>query len=317
MKEIRKIFFAFGTVNSITVNCEDVQETAVMTALNQIRDRLLELNDELSVFREDSAMTKIRREAGKSLVEVSESAYYIVKKSLYYAEISGKVFDITSCPLTELWRNAKNDQAVPTERELKRARKLVNYQDVILREKPYRIGLRKTGQAIDLGGIAKGYAADWTREKLEEHGIREAAINFGGTVVITGKQRKIGIQHPDSQTGKIMGSLIIENQSVVTSGVYERYFIKNGTRYHHIIDLSSGKPSVTGLCSATVIGASAMEMDALATSVILLGMEEGMKLVRQCKAECIFITDVQEVYLTPGLAEKFELKQLQEKKYGN
>lgn len=317
MKEIRKLFFAFGTVNSITVNCEDAQQEAVLAILNQIKNHLLKLNDELSVFLEGSAMTRIRKEAGKSLVEVSEDAYYIVKMSLDYAEFFCDAYDITACPLTEIWRNATKEQVVPEESELKKARKLVNYQDVILKEKPYRIGLRRKGQAIDLGGIAKGYAADWTRDKLEEHGIIESTINFGGTVVVTGKEQKIGVQHPDSTNGKVMGSLKIENQSIVTSGVYERYFIKDGIRYHHIIDVSSGKPSATGLCSVTVIGKSAMEMDALATSVILIGIEEGTKLVRRCGAECIFITDAQEVYLTPGLAERFQMNHLQEINYGN
>lgn len=316
MKKIQKLFFALGTVNSIIITCEDSKENIMSAVLEQIKNRILEMDDKLSVFKEGSEISRIRKSAGKDIVEVSEDTYFIVKKSLEYAEFSAGTFDITSRPLSELWGIGKKGDYIPSLNEIKNISKLVNYKDIIMKESPYRIGLRRKGQALDLGGVAKGFAADFTREILSDYPIKEAVINFGGTVIAMGAEKIIGIQNPEMVTGKTMGSLTIENQAVVTSGVYERYFRKDGIRYHHIIDLLTGRPSDSGLCSATVIGASAMEMDALATTVLLLGMKEGMKLMDRCQAEGIFITDAKEVYVTPGIANKFKMTDQQENRYG-
>jgi thiamine biosynthesis lipoprotein len=185
-----------------------------------------------------------------------------------------------------------------------------------MQENPYRIGMRKKGQAIDLGGIAKGFAADWAKEMLLKYQVEEAIINFGGTVIVIGQEKTIGIQNPEYNTGNAMGSFVVKNQAVVTSGVYERYFIKDNIRYHHILDLHTGRPSNTGIAGITVIGESAMKMDALATSVILLGIEDGIELIRQCNAEGIFIMDTKEVYTTPGLTSKFQMINLEENSNG-
>lgn len=316
MKRIQKIFFALGTANSITVYYEEDQEETVISALEEIKKRILRMDDELSVFKENSEISEIRKAAGKTLVEVSPDTYEIVKKSIGYAIFSKETFDITSHPLSQLWGIGKKGDYIPGRRDIQKARKLVNYKDILMQENPCRIGMRKKGQAIDLGGIAKGYAADLARTMLLDCHITEAMINFGGTVIVIGKEKTIGIQDPECNTGRAMGSLTIRNQAVVTSGVYERYFIKDGIRYHHIIDPRTGRPSDTGISSITVIGESAMEMDALATSVILLGIEEGSKRINQCGAEGIFITDAKEVYVTPGLADKFQMIKQQENLYG-
>ena len=316
MKRIQKIFFALGTANSITVYYEEDQEETVISTLEEIKKRILRMDDELSVFKEDSEISGIRKTAGKSLVEVSPDTYEIIKKSIGYARFSRETFDITSRPLSQLWGIGKKGDYIPARRDIHKARKLVNYKDILMQENPCRIGMRKKEQAIDLGGIAKGYAADLARTMLLGCHITEATINFGGTVIVIGKEKTIGIQDPECNTGKAMGSLTIKNQAVVTSGVYERYFVKDGIRYHHIIDPRTGRPSDTGIASITVIGESAMEMDALATSVLLLGIEEGNKLIAQCNAEGIFITDAKEVYVTPGLADKFQMTKQQENLYG-
>lgn len=250
------------------------------------------------------------------MVEVSKDTWYIVKKALEYAEFSKSAFDITTRPLSQLWGIGKKGDYIPSTGEIKKARKLVNYRDVMMQENPYRIGLRKKGQAIDLGGIAKGFAADIARDMLEKASVKETMINFGGTVIVTGAKKIIGIQNPEMDTGKAMGTLTVENQAVVTSGVYERYFRKDGIRYHHILDLHTGRPAYSGLCSVTVIGDSAMEMDVLATSVILLGIEDGMHLVHESGAEGIFVTDTKEVYLTSGLADRFQMLNKKENHYG-
>lgn len=316
MKKIQKMFFALGTANSILVNHEEEQEEKVLSVLEIIKKRILQLDDELSVFKENSEISQIRKLAGKSLVEVSPDTYHIIKKSIGYAVCSKETFDITSHPLSELWGIGKKGDYIPSTKDIQRAKKLVNYQDILLQENPYRIGMRKKGQAIDLGGIAKGFAADWARDILIQYQITEAIINFGGTVIVLGQEKTIGIQNPESDTGKAIGSLTVKNQAVVTSGVYERFFLKDGIRYHHILDLQTGKPSDTGIVGITVIGESAMEMDALATSVILLGIEAGMELIRKFHAEGIFITDTKEVYITPGLTDKFQMINLQENSYG-
>ncbi len=314
MKQILKTFFALGTVNSIRIAYEESMEVEIMAVLEQIKLKVQNLDDLLSVFKETSEISQINEAAGKYLVSVSPDTYRIILKAVEYAEISEGAFDITTRPLSKLWGIGKKGDYIPSAHEIRKAKKLANYKDIIVQENQQRIGLRKSGQAMDLGGIAKGYAADEANRILLEHNISNAIINFGGTVIALGEEKKVGIQNPDSKTGTPIGVLKVRNQSVVTSGWYERYFIKDGKRYHHLIDPRTGAPTDRGLCSITVVGNSAMEMDALSTAVFVLGIEEGSKLLKRYETEGILILKTQEVFMTSGLKEQFKLMNKQEAK---
>ena len=314
VKQIQKTFFALGTVNSILIAYEESMEEKIIDVLEQIKLKVQNLDNLLSVFKDTSEISQINEAAGKNLVLVSPDTYCIILKAVEYSKLSEGTFDITTRPLSKLWGIGKKGDFIPTIHEIRKTKKLVNYKDILIEENTQRIGLKKSGQAIDLGGIAKGYAADEAKRILLEHNISNAIINFGGTVIALGEGKKVGIQNPDLKTGTSIGVLNVRNQSVVTSGWYERYFIKDGKWYHHLIDPRTGAPTDNGLCSITVVGNSAMEMDALSTAVFVLGIEEGTKLLKRCETEGIFILKTQEVFITSGLQEQFKLINKQEAK---
>lgn len=297
-----KIFRSLGTVNTITIY--DPFDDDV---LKRAADRVLELDDCLSVFQPDSEISRINAAAGKGYVSVSPDTMQLLKTAQRFSELSMGAFDITARPLIALWRMGAQQGTVPKQEEIEQARLLVDYRDLILNEADCTVMLRRQGQSIDLGGIAKGYAADEVRRILIEGGITNALLNLGGTVVVMGETRTIGVQHPRQTTGEPMGRLPIQNKAVVTSGDYERYFEHNRMRYHHIIDTRTGFPTASGLCGVTVVGECAMELDALSTAMFVLGMEKGAQLAEQLGVEAIFVTDQLDVLCTPGLQGNFSL----------
>jgi thiamine biosynthesis lipoprotein len=173
------------------------------------------------------------------------------------------------------------------------------------------VALKKTGQSLDLGGIAKGYAADEVRHILTKNGVKSAMINLGGNIVAIGRRPdgkpwQIGIQNPLQPTGIYLGVISAEDKTVVTSGCNERFFMKDGVRYHHIIDPRTGKPAQSGLLSVTAVCKNSAEADALTTALFILGQEKGLKLLKKFKAEAIFVKEDLSVFATPGLAKCFE-----------
>jgi thiamine biosynthesis lipoprotein len=164
---------------------------------------------------------------------------------------------------------------------------------------------------VDLGAIAKGYAADEVAEILKENGVQHAIINLGGNVLTIGGNMKgspwrIGIQDPFNPRGEFMGIITIEDKTVVTSGTYERYFEQDGKRYHHILDPRTGYPAENEVASVSIITNKSMDGDGNSTSVLLLGLEEGMKFVEsQEGVDAIFVTYDKKVYITSGLKDVF------------
>jgi thiamine biosynthesis lipoprotein len=303
MKKMQKTFFALGTANTVSVFYDEGREIQINNTLNKIKSRILMFDDMFSVFKKDSEISKINSAAGKSLVQICPQTYEIIKKSVEFSKKTNGAFDISAGSLSRLWKNAAKTKKVPDMDEIKRHAGLTNYKDIILKDN--KAGLRRAGQELDLGGIAKGYAADEAKRILKEENITNAIINFGGTIIAMGDEKQIGIQNPDAKTGTYIGTVIIQNKAVVTSGLYERFFINNGNLYHHIIDTKTGMPSKSGLISVTVIGDSAYEMDALATSVFIMGLKEGIKLAYAFHVEAVFIDENKDVFLTRGLENNF------------
>lgn len=226
-------------------------------------------------------------------VEVSEETIDILKEAIKYSELTEGAFDISIAPLTELWHVNDNDGILPTEEEIKEAMSHVNYQCIQIDGSKVRLTDEKA--QIDLGGIAKGYIADKLEELMKERGVTSAMINLGGNIKVVGSKTdgsswNIGIQKPFADRNEVIGSVKIKDKTVVSSGIYERYFEYDGKIYHHIIDKTTGAPSESDLEAVTIIGESSTAADALSTSCLLLGSEEGMKLVEQTEGvEAVFV----------------------------
>jgi thiamine biosynthesis lipoprotein len=265
-------FHSLGTLIQLRVY-ETNGERAILEAIERLND----IDDKMYVFKENSDVSMINKKAGMSRHEVSEDTYFVIKKAVEYSKLSEGTFDPTIRPIVSLWRIGSNNPKIPNKNEIAKNLKLVNYEYIILVEEDTSIGLKNTKQAIDVGGIAKGYAADEVKRIFENYKIKSALIDLGGNIFALGKKPdqtlwNVEIQDPFNTRGEHAGFIIVEDKSIVTSGNYERYFMKDGKAYHHIIDPKTGYPSESEIISATIISDYSIYGDGLSTGVYIMGL---------------------------------------------
>lgn len=251
---------------------------------------------------DSSDVSKINKAAGQP-VKVSEETADLIRTAVYYGDLSNGKFDITVAPATNLWNFKDNEKkALPDPEELKKAVAHIDYHCIKINGNT--VTLTDPDAAIDLGGIAKGYIADRLKDYLKSEGIEHATINLGGNMLAVGGKYdgtdfRIGIQKPFSENGTVMAVLNIRDKSVVSSGNYERYFEKDGTIYHHILDPDTGYPVQNGLDQVTIISDRSVDGDALSTACFTLGLEKGMELIRSLDdTEAVFVTSDGEMHLS-------------------
>lgn len=248
---------------------------------------------------ENSDIVRINT-AGGAAVEVSEDTRELIKKGLYYCELSGGLFDITIGSVSSLWDFKAEEPAVPPADAIAGALSHVNYKNVVVQDNTVR--LTDPNASLDVGAIAKGYIADRIKEYLIEQDVSHAVINLGGNVLTIGTKTdgskyNIGIQRPFDETGNPVTSVKIADQSVVTTGIYERYFELNESIYHHILTPSTGYPCENTLYSVTIITDSSLTADALSTVCFLLGYDRGMTMVKQLdNVDAVFITNDNKIH---------------------
>lgn len=281
--------------------------------------RIDEIEQLTSAQISTSDVSKINDAAGKDYISVNPEVLNIIKKSIEYSRLSNGAFDITVGPLIKLWGIGTKDARVPSEEEIKERLALVGFENIKIDKVKNSVKLDKTGMIIDLGGIAKGYAADQAVKVLTEHGIKKAIINLGGSAVFVigtkdnNELWSIGLQHPRiGQGGGFMGILDESDKAVSTSGDYEKYFIKDGKRYHHILDPTTGYPAESGITADTIvldssIEDSSMDSDALSTIVFILGPEKGLKFIENIKgAQCIIATSSNKLLTTQEIKKNIK-----------
>lgn len=302
---IKRQFLALGTINQICLY-DQTDNKLIDKAVN----RVMEIDDKMSAFKKDSEISGVNQNAGVKPVIVSEETFRLLQLSKEISKLSGGAFDITLRPLIKLWGINKKLNYIPERHDIDKALKITGYKNLVLNEKNCSAYLKKSGQAIDLGGIAKGYAADEVKRILVEGGVTSAIINLGGNIVALGAGPnglpwEIGIQNPAAERGIFLGILSAANKTIVTSGSNERFFIKDGVRYHHILDPRTGKPAKSGLLGVTAVGECSAIADAVSTAVFVLGMEKGINLLKKFKLEAVFALDDYKICLTEGLINKF------------
>jgi thiamine biosynthesis lipoprotein len=300
--ELSDTQFLLDTIVTITFYGSDDQN-ALDAAFSEIR-RCQSLFD---VGLETSDVYRINQNAGIAYTEVSDDTIALLKASQKYSELTGGVFDVTAGPLIKLW-DVGGKGYVPTEVERKAALSLVNYRDVLIDGKS--VMLAREGMSLDFGAIAKGYIADRLYAQLSADGVQHAIINLGGNVFVFGGKPdgspfNVGVQNPFGGDGEIIGILPLSNASLVSSGAYQRYFERDGVKYHHIMDLSTGAPSQSGLAGVTIVSSDSTECDALSTAVFILGEEKGLKLIKNLDGvECILVLDNGTIVCSEGLEGK-------------
>ncbi len=305
-------YYDLNTVSEITLY--NVKESDSKEILKKCGDILLNIDNTMSKTREASDVYKINQNAGEKYVKISDDTFEVIQNAIHFSNISDGVFDISIGPVVDLWAIGTDKARVPGKDEIKEKLELVNYKDISLNKKEKSVKLNKKGMEIDLGGIAKGYAADKIVEYLKSQNIEKAIINLGGNVFVLGEkskdtQFKVGIQDPNSEDGTSIANIGVTNQSVVTSGIYERYLEQDGVMYHHMLDPSTGYPFENNLSSVTIISDSSIVGDGLSTTTFGLGLEKGMKLIESLdNTDAIFITKDQKIYTTSNLKGKLNLK---------
>ena len=282
--------------------------------------RIEEVDHAMSRTHPDSYIYAINASAGESWVKVDQDTFHVIQASIEYAALTQGLFEPSIGPLVELWAIGTPRASLPSAEAVEERKQLINYHDIQLDVEKRQVKLGAAGMGIDLGAIAKGYGADAAAAFLRNQGVKSAFLNLGGNVYVLGAKPdgtpwRIGIQNPEAPRGTHMAVLEVEDTSIVTSGPYERYFIEDGIRYHHILDPVSGYPAESGLASVTIVSPSSTAADALATGVFILGMEKGLELLENLdNVEGILVGDNRQVYVTSGLkgrllslAEGFEL----------
>lgn len=341
-KELIKTGFAFNTTYTITLyeggseelleecaaRCQEFEKVFSRTLkgsglynINEIEKVYLEvLNKKDGIKNRETAEAEIKALAdpgnntvfhlkndGSIEFAVSDILYEILEKGLYYSEKSEGVFDITIEPESSLWDFTSDNRKVPEDTKIKEAVKLTGYKNAALEDK--KLVLKMPGMGIELGAIAKGFIADKLKEYLKENGVTSGTVNLGGNVLCIGKKTdgspfRIGIQHPFENRNEIITAVKAEDISVVSSGVYERYFIQDGKMYHHILDPSTGYPYNNGLVAVTVISGKSVDGDALSTTCFAMGLEKGLEFANSLdNVYAVFITEDGKLHYSEGFKE--------------
>ncbi len=274
-------------------------------------NRIEKIEHEMSTRIPTSDISQVSAAAGTGTgVTVSADTLEVIQEALWMAQISNGAFDPTIGPLVTLWGIGTEDPRIPEPEEIATALKRVDYTAVSVDPELSQISLTAPNMALDLGGIAKGFAADEVKTVLTDNGITSALINLGGNVLTLGTKPdgtpwRIGIQDPTSSRGKYILVVSLVDKSVVTSGIYERFFERDGVHYHHILDTTTGYPVNSGLMSVSIIASDSSLADALSTTVFSLGREKGLRLIESYKdVEAICITKEKKIYMSSGLLAK-------------
>ncbi len=252
------------------------------------------------------------RPLGEQTVTVSQDVANLVSRGISYSQMSDGGFDVTVEPLSSLWDFTSSDPVIPGDDEIRQAAAKVGYGNLKLEGNTLTFLSPET--TLDFGAIAKGYIADRIKDYLLEKGVKSAVINLGGNVLCVGEKPdgeafKIGLQKPYADRNETIEILDIRDLSVVSSGVYERHFEKEGVNYHHLLDPKSGYPYDNGLVSVTILSNLSVDGDGLSTTLFSLGLEKGMELANSLEdVYAVFITKDGEVHYSEGteqfLAEK-------------
>jgi thiamine biosynthesis lipoprotein len=295
---------AMGTVIEITL-IGDNEEAANKAALQAFQE-MKRIEQLMSPWIESGDVFRINQSSGKERVKISNETLEVIKKAQEISELSDGRFDITVGPLAELWRKAREKKIPPFAEEVKEKLGLVNFKNIEM-DREGKVFLKKKGMAIDLGGIAKGYAVDRAFELLKSLGYKNLIVNAGGDLRVGGLKNNqpwsIGIQHP-RESKNFLARISISDMAVATSGDYERFFIYGGKRYHHIFNPKDGFP--TDDCqSVTVLCKEGMMADALATAVFVLGPEKGYALCQKLEGvDCLIMDKEGKIIFSPGLKDR-------------
>jgi thiamine biosynthesis lipoprotein len=305
---IRRSQYLMGTVVFVTGVAPDeaVAKKAVAEGLAEIR-RIEQL---MSTWIPTSELSKVNAGAGKHPVQVGPENIEVLKASLRMAELTESGFNIAVGPAVAAW-NVSQEGRIPSVEELNQVRPFIELENVVIDEQAGTVFLKRAGMKIDVGGIGKGYTADLVVDAMQKAGATAGIVALSGDIKtvghMPGQERFVfGSQHPRKEQGEILGRIELENEAVSTAGDYQRFIMKDGIRYHHILDPATLQPA-RGCQSVTVIAKDGLMADGLDTGIFVMGPEKGMALIESLPdVEGVIVNAQGEVLISSGL--KFRLR---------
>lgn len=260
----------------------------------------------LTTFSDDSETNQVNNNAGIMPVQVSRETFDLINRSIHISEITQGAFDITYGSIDKrLWNFDKNMTSLPDKETAKKMVRLINFRNVILDKENCTVFLKEEGMRIGFGGIGKGYAAERARQVMKEAGADSGVVNASGDLTAwglqpNGKPWTIGIVNPDAKN-EVFSYMSVTDMAVATSGNYEKYVMIDGKKYSHTINPRTGLP-ITGIKSVTIITTNAEIADAMATPVMIMGIETGLDMINQIKdIEAVIIDDHNRLYTSKNI----------------
>lgn len=307
--------FAMDTV--MVLSAQDGKDEA---AVDQAEEEILRLEACLSRTRADSDVSRINENGTAATGGISAETEELLRAAVEYGEATDGAFDITVAPVMDAWGFTGDSYRVPSQAELDGLLAQVDSSRIVLTEEP-EVSLGE-GQAVDLGGIAKGYTSDLVERVFRANGVESGSVSLGGNVFVLGTKTdgsdwRVGIRDPRNENALAV-VLPLRDAYAITSGGYERYFEEGGTTYHHIIDPATGYPADSGLLSVTVVAAAngpeaagagnGTMCDAFSTALFVMGEEKALEFWRSSgyEFELVLVTADGRVVITAGLADRFE-----------
>lgn len=282
---ISKDTVLMGSQFRITVTDRD--SSAAVINIHKAIDEIVRIENLISEWRPHTQISEVNRNAGMKPVKVDREVFELTRRAVQYSLLSGGAFDVSTAAMDRVWRFDGSMTRLPSEEEMAASVRNVNYHNIVLDSIQSTVFLREKGMKIGFGSIGKGYAADRGRALLKSLGVEGGLVDASGDmsawgVRLDGEPWTVGIRNPFKRH-KMAGVLKLKEESVATSGSYEKFAEIHGVRYSHIINPKTGMPAV-GLTSVTVYGPSAEFANALSTSVMVLGKKEGRRLLKKYPA---------------------------------
>jgi len=297
----------------VTITVVSASESKADKSVDAAFAEIEKLEKLLNFYSAESEISLINRNAGLSGVKVSSDVLRLVDKALYVSEKTEGSFDITIGPLTSVYDFHKRIR--PEDGKIREKLALINYRDLVIDNDKSTVYLKRRGMLIDPGGITKGYAADRAVETLKKQDIHAGIVAIAGDIKAfglkpDGKPWKIGIRNPDAKGDRddVMATVELTDMAISTSGDYERYFISNGEKFHHLLNPKTGYPA-GGCRSVTVIAKEGVFTDAFATGIFILGPEKGMTVFEETGFSGIMIDSRGVRHITPNLRGKIEFQE--------
>jgi len=299
--------------SELRVSVSTADSTGAAKAIDAVFTEFDRLEALMSVWKPGSDIERINAAAGDHPVPATVEVRSVLRTAAQISEWTSGKFDVTFGVLSGLWRfDHDQDNQLPDMTEVRRLLPLIDYRSLVTDDADGTVFLKKKGMRVNLGGIGKGYAIDRGVEILRRSGFSNFMIQAGGDLFVSGlkdgRPWRVGIQDPRGAAGKIFAAIDLTDSTFSTSGDYERSFVRDGHRYHHIIDPGTGEPSQAGCRSVTILTTTAVMADGLSTGVFLLGPERGMALVQRLpNVDAVIVTAKNEVLMTPRLKGRLSL----------